>query len=126
MIVRNLEETDKPLLAEMIAQDEHHCETTTPEFFYQDGTKCLVYEEGDHRLFARLSNALRIDIQFNNQDRLFNAKTIARGFPKLMAWAKSKGFSEIVFFSDSPDLISFLRERFAFKSQQNELRLELG
>lgn len=125
MNIRNIQETDKPLLAEMIADDDHHRDTTTPSFFFEDGTRCLVYEQGEHRLFARLSNALRLDLQFNNDDKLFNAKTILTYFSGLMKWAKDKGFTEIIFCSNSPELIAFMQKRFGFEAETNEYRLVL-
>lgn len=125
MNIRNIDETDKSLLAVMIANDEHHKDTTTPAFFFEEGTKCLVYEQEEHRLFARLSNALRLDLQFNNNDKLFNAKTILAHFSGLMKWAKDKGFSEIIFCSNSPELIAFMQKRFGFESLTNEYRIVL-
>lgn len=127
MIVRNLKEEDKALLADLIAADLHHQDSTQPDFFFRDGTKCLVYESEDqeHQMFVRLSNSLRLDIQFNNDDKVFNAKTILTAFPRLKAWAKQKGFSEIVFDSQSLELIAFLTKRFGFRKEANEYRLDL-
>lgn len=127
MAVRNIIQEDKPRLAKMIAADDHHRESTTPEFFFEPGTKCVVYESDDaeHQMFVRFSNCLRLDIQFDNEDRLFNAKTILSNFPKVVAWAKQKGFTEIVFDSNSPDLIVFLKRKFGFEPIGNEFRLTL-
>lgn len=127
MAGRNITQEDKPRLAEMIAADDHHRETTTPEFFFESGTKCLVYESDDteHQMFIRFSNCLRLDIQFDNEDRRFNARTILTNFPRIVAWAKQKGFTEIVFSSDSPDLIAFLQKKFGIDPIGNEFRLKL-
>ena|ERR1700727_671444 len=125
MNIRNIDETDKTVLAEMIAKDDHHRDTTTSDFFFEERTKCLVYEHGEHRLFARFSNALRLDLQFDNDDTLFNAKTILAHFSGLMKWAKDKGFSEIIFCSSSPELIAFMQKRFGFEALTNEYRIVL-
>lgn len=126
MIVRNITAEDTSSLAELLSKDEHHKDTTT-DFFFQEGTKSMICESNDkkHMMCVRCSNSLRLDIQFDNNDKLFNAKTIIEVFPKLCAWAKSKGFTEVVFCSNSPELIAFLNKKFGFESVPNEFRVPL-
>lgn len=125
MIVRNITEDDKHLLTSLIEKDEHHKDTTTADFFFEEGTRCVVYEneERDSQMFVRMSNCLRLDIQFDNDKHVFNAKTILKRLPGLIAWARSRGFKEVVFNSNSMELIAFLNNKFGFEPISNDFRI---
>jgi hypothetical protein len=104
--------------------DSHH-KTTTPNFFYKDGTACKVYEdESGPIMFVRGTKALRIDIQFvDNNDFERNKEAITEGFDGFVQQCKDNGFTELVFYSDSPLLKRFLkRKEFGFVEVSGEMR----
>ena len=70
---RPIQAEDEALLSASIAQDEYH-RNAKPEFFVAPGTECKVYgDEAGPILFARVSKALRIDLQYcDNADRKRN------------------------------------------------------
>lgn len=123
MISRFITQDDYGLLEESIKKDEYH-KDTSPEFFYEDGTVCLVYsdEEGPV-LFARgkvleqgTVRAIELDIQYvSNTDARRNMKMMLEGFPDLEAKALQNGFSAFFFFSDVPLLRKFCTKRLGFE-----------
>lgn len=123
---RLMGDSDLPLLDLSLSQDEHHKETD-PSFFQQPGTITKVYEdELGPVLFARASQALRIDIQYvNNEDFERNKAVMLDGFPRLAARAKENGYSEIIFNSKSRALKLFVKRYFHFEGSADEMRLVL-
>lgn len=120
---RLLEQADYPLLAESLARDQYHT-ATKPEFFFQPGTSCKVYEvDGKPVMFVRGAKALRLDIQFvDNEDDEHNRQVMLEQFAQFAERAKANGFTELVFNSESPALKAFCRRYFKFREVDGELR----
>ena len=120
---RFMREADEPLIEESLAEDNFH-KTTTVDFFKEKGTITKAYEdERGTILFARISLALRIDIQFlNNEDHERNRIAMLEGFPKLLESAKASGYKEIIFQSDNPMLRRFCVRRLGFYESGGEMR----
>lgn len=120
---RLLEESDLSLLELSLSQDEYHTETA-PEFFLEPGTATKVYEdESGPILFVKGTPALRIDIQFvDNNDARRNIKCMSEGFPPLAAKARENGFKEVIFNTSNPLLKAFCIKRFGFVESEGELR----
>lgn len=121
-----MEETDLPLLETSLAFDKFHT-TTTPEFFVEPGTLTKVYEdEAGVGIFVKGTPVLRLDLQFvDNDDAKRNIKIMMAGFPDLMAKARTAGYKEIIFQSDSPLLKAFCTKRFGFNESAGEMRVGL-
>jgi hypothetical protein len=113
---RLLESQDKPLLADSLSKDEHHKDTTTPDFFYAPGTVCKVYEDEDGPIcFVRCTKVLRLDIQYkDNEDKKRNLKAMISGFDSLEKKARDNGYTEIAFKTNSPLMKAFCTRRFGF------------
>lgn len=124
MTSRRIEASDEQLLRESLERDSYHA-GTTPEFFYADGSVCNVYEDDKGPvLFLRGAKALRLDIQFvDNNDFERNRQIMLQGFPGFVEKAKAAGFSELIFYSNSPLLIRFCKQQFGFREVDGELRL---
>lgn len=122
-VERWLTEEDIPLLTQSLEKDEYH-KDTKPEFFTQIGTVCKVYEDdAGPVMFVRGTKALRIDIQFvDNNDRERNRAIMEQEFQNFAASAKAAGFTELVFCTDSPILKAFCKRRFQFREVGGELR----
>jgi hypothetical protein len=120
---RLLETADYPLLAESLSRDPFH-KSTQPEFFFQPGTACKVYGlEGKPVMFVRGAKALRVDIQFiDNEDSERNRKVLLEGFEEFTARAKANGFVELIFCTASPVLRTFCEKYFKFAEVDGELR----
>lgn len=120
---RFLEPKDMPLVAMSLAKDEHH-KNTEPEFFTQLGTVCKVYEDELGPIcFVRGTKALRLDIQYvDNDDKKRNISAMLEGFDNLAAKAKENGFTEIIFNSNNPLLKKFCVKAFGFAESNGELR----
>lgn len=114
---------DMPLLAESLAKDEYHKDTTA-EFFTEIGSVCKVYEDEQGPIFfLRGAKALRLDIQFvSNEDAERNKAGLMEGFDKLAALAKANGFTELCFVTNSEALKRFCMTRFGYFESGCELR----
>ena len=124
---RLIAEEDYELLQESLAQDEHHNDTP-PEFFYQIGSLTQVYEdEQGPILFCRAVKALRLDIQFlDNEDAKRNMAAMIEGYPVMEEKARENGFTEIIFQTNSNLLGWFCKKRFGFEVSNGELRKQIG
>jgi hypothetical protein len=120
---RQIEPCDRDILRNSLAHDDSHA-GTDPEFFYAPGSVCNVYEdELGTVLFCRGAKALRLDIQFVfNEDFARNRNMLLNGFPQLEAKAKASGFTELIFFSNSPLLVRFCTQKLGFRAVAGELR----
>jgi hypothetical protein len=118
-----IECSDLPMLAVSLARDEHH-KDTQPEFFLAPGTVAKVYEdEQGPILIVRGSKALRLDLQYiDNNDTRRNLTAMLGGFDGLVTKAKENGFQEVIFNTNSPLLETFCIRRFGFVKSGNELR----
>lgn len=117
---------DRSLLALSLAQDEHHAETP-PEFFYTPGTIAKVYEDESGPIcFVRGAKALRLDIQYvDNSDKKRNLTAMLE-FERLANEARTNGFTEVCFTTNSPLLRKFCERRFGFERVNgDEMRLFL-
>jgi hypothetical protein len=120
---RFITKEDYDTLAQSLKIDEHHNETP-PEFFYEDGTVCSVYEDEEGPvLFARGAaieygpyKVIQLDIQYlNNMDARRNMRAMLEGFPELEDKAKANGFAGFVFISQVPLLRKFCVKRLGFE-----------
>ncbi len=125
---RRLEDSDsdREMLIESLAKDEYH-KTTTSDFFYEPGTVSNVYKLNDTPvLVVRACKALRLDIQFlDNEDTRRNAAVLVGGFKTLVDMARANGFKELVFCSKSPLLVAFCKKHFGYEEVEGELRLKI-
>ena len=110
MIIRTVDEKDKPMLAEWVSKEPAHSETK-PEFYFEPKTKSVVYEDEFGPVFAvRYSSALVIDIEFNpDVDKQRIREMLKQGFPDVARQAQSQGFKHLIFSSTSKMLIAFCR-----------------
>lgn len=117
---------DYSLLELSLSRDEHH-KDTKPEFFSQLGTVCKVYEDEQGPIcFVRGARALRLDIQYvDNNDRRRNMAAMLGGFGELANKARENGFTEIIFQSNNPMLKAFCKKRLGFIESDGELRKSL-
>jgi hypothetical protein len=120
---RFLEHRDLALLELSLSRDEHH-QGTPPEFFTQYGTVCKVFEDKQGPiLFVRGAKAIRLDIQFaDNNDHKRNMTAMLEGFDGLAKKCKEQGFSEVIFNTNNPMLKKFCVKRFGFVESEGELR----
>jgi hypothetical protein len=108
MILRTLDENDKALLAEWIAAEPDHS-NSTPDFYYTPGTKTILYsDEQGPVCVVRYSSSLRLDMDFApGIDKSRIKEAMKSQLPEIAEQAKSQGFSEIVFDSVAKPLINF-------------------
>jgi hypothetical protein len=132
---RFITEEDYDILKKSLEKDEYHFDTP-PEFFYEEGTVCSVYNDEDGPiLFVRGQpieygtygvRAIRLDIQYlNNRDAKRNLKAMLEGFPELETKAKANGFSEFFFMSDQPFLRKFCVKRLGFKEVNEDILVKI-
>jgi hypothetical protein len=124
---RWITEGDKTVLEESLKKDRHH-QKTTPDFFYEPGSFCKVYETDKPILFLRATKALRLDIQFvDNTDFENNRKIMLEEFPIFVENCKKAGFTELIFETDSPLLKRFCIQKLKFDEvQTSTLRYFIG
>lgn len=116
MTDRLIAESDRELLASSLSKDEHHKDTTKPDFFYAPGTVTKVYEDEQGPVcFARCTKVLRLDIQYADNDaHRRNLNVMTKGFDSLVRKAQDNGYTEICFQSNSPLLKKFCIQRLGF------------
>jgi hypothetical protein len=116
MLVRPIEERDRPILEQSIAKDQWHSKTTKPEFFFDAKAISTVFDgETGPIMFVKGSTVLRLDIQFcDNEDRKNNALALNE-LAQIIETAKASGFSELVFCTDSPLLKAYCVKHFQFE-----------
>jgi hypothetical protein len=109
-----------------LKSDQYH-KNTLPEFFYQPGTFCKVYEEDTPIMFVRGMKSLRLDIQFvNNTDFERNRRAMKENFPTFVENCKKAGFQELVFNTSSPLLKRFCKKLGFREVEGDELRYQIG
>lgn len=121
MRLRALTEDDKPILASWTASDSDH-RYLAPDWIYRvEKAERWMIEDKEPRLAFRVQRALRVDIQFNEDDTVKTAKALISGFDWLLERAQKAGFTEVIFESKSQPLIRFCEKRFGFRKSGNEL-----
>ncbi len=119
---------DLPLLSDSLSKDGYHADTPA-NFFTEDGTVCLVYQdEAGPICFVRgmplESNGvaiIQLDIQYlDNKDFRRNLKAMLVGFPELERRAKENGFSGFFVVSNVPLLRNFCIKRLGFQEYGDE------
>lgn len=123
MNIRPIQPEDKAILAESLAKSQYHSDIPV-DFFYDARAICNVYEEDSKPIFwVRGTKAIRLYIQFNSDgDFRNNRKALLEGFPSFVEQARNAGFTELIFSSESPLLISFCKKHFSFEDSAGELR----
>jgi hypothetical protein len=110
MIIRPVEESDKPLLEKWIQAEPEHA-ATTPDWYFQKNTSAAFYgdEEGDV-LVAKFTPCLRLDLEFNPQVSKERIRAVMKeGLASVVAGAQAKGFGELVFSSTVKRLVAFCK-----------------
>ncbi len=122
MISRLLTEDDRVFLEGILQEDTYHWDTPV-EFFYEEGTVCLIFQDTDGVvLFARGKpleqdnvRIIQLDLQFvDNSDAKRNMRIMLEGFPDLEKRASENGFHGFFFVSDVPLLRKFCCKRLGF------------
>jgi len=122
---RDIEPYDYPILKDSLSQDKYH-EGTDPEFFYDEKAVCYVYEDDDGPImYVKGSKVLRLDIQFVlNSDFRRNAAGLQK-LSEIVEFAKTAGFKQLIFTSNSPLLRKYCCKHFGFAESKDELIREL-
>lgn len=121
---RQLLAYDPPRLAAWIEADPDHRGRVTTGWWLQDDPDSLErkknneflpavenYLVADRRgplLFLRLSNAMRVDIQFAPDEEVRTAMALAGGVPWLALEARKRRYAQLIFESRAPKLVKFL------------------
>jgi hypothetical protein len=97
---------------------------TTSDFFFDKRTETQVYLDGEKPIaFVRCAKSLRLDIQFrDNGDKRANAALLMQNLEAFCKRAVDSGFTEIVFCTDSPELLAFCTAKCGFNAVNGELR----
>ena len=125
---RRVEEKDRIVIEQALAQDAFHPDTKA-DVFYQNNMVSNVYSDSIGDVFVlRASKALRIEMIFlNNQDHARNAKAMLAGWKVLVQGAKAGGFTEIVASTNSSQLrdfaIKFLEMELVETAENHETEL---
>jgi hypothetical protein len=129
MISRLITPNDYGTLAQSLEHDKYH-KDTTPEFFYEEGTVCSVYEdESGPVLFVRGKaiveepvRVIQLDIQFlDNDNAKRNMRTMIEGFHELETKAIENGFIGFFFVSNVPLLRKFCVKRLGFEEMSENV-----
>lgn len=131
---RKHNENDQFLVEKWVAQDSEHSKSSDVLFWsppkdpakVHKGTQYDVVEDSIGAIgYLVLENVLRIHVQFPpayEKDRIRAA--IDEFIPRLIAESRSQ-YKEIIFKSESPALIWYLR-KFGFRKSKNEIVCNLG
>lgn len=116
MKLRRATDEDKPWINTIIAKEASH--NHTADFYFEPGTEAwIVDDDGKALLIFRLNTKLvRVDIDFDPEQRLRTAKALAAYFPVVKDAAKKKGLTQMIFDSNSETLIRFCGDHFGFRA----------
>jgi hypothetical protein len=130
---RPTEEKDREILEKNIASDKEHSKTSSVSFWLppsdtktqHKGVKYLAVEDKDGVIgHLVLENCVRIHAQFLPSDQIDRTRVAtAEVMTQIQHWAKDL-YKEIIFESESPGLIWFLR-KFGFRRSKNEIKCRL-
>ena len=123
VIFRQLTKEDQPLLADAIDNDAFHSGWLLTEFFYNPESLSVVLSDEIGpvlvvRMKPSVDHTVKIFIQFTQQDRIRTARVLREGFPTFRETLRKAGFTRIVFDSESPKLIRFVKQ-FGFQKIPN-------
>jgi hypothetical protein len=112
---------DFPTIEREVRDDACHKGWLRPAFFTQPNTVSRVYEdEQGVILFLRMSNCLRLHIQFANVDKERIRKCLITQFPEVVQSAKRSGFGSIIYDTASKTLAWFCRRYLGFVDSPEE------
>ena len=122
MKLRRLEESDKEMIAEWVRVDTDH-KDYAPDWIYSgDKKEKFILEDSNGPILGfRIGKSLRVDIQFDETERIRTAKGLIEGFAWLLHAADKAGFTEVIFQSKSKPLINFCKKRFQFVESPGEI-----
>lgn len=112
---------DFPKIEQEIARDSCHADWMKPAFFVQPNTVSRVYfDEDGPILFLRMSNALRLHIQFCGVEKEKIRKCLVTQFPEVVHNAKRNGYAQILYETISKPLAWFCRRYLGFTDSPDE------
>jgi len=120
---RKFEQSDLPVFKDWVAKDPDHSHLDAEALVKELYTETYVFEDdkGEAVMFLRISRALRLDVQVDNDLPLRNAKVLTEVSKWLRGQAKEAGFRQMLFQSVSRPLIKFCCKRLGFVPSVNEL-----
>jgi hypothetical protein len=119
-------QADKPVIGTWIASDPAHRDRMDSSFFADGEGKASVYCIGDEQgpvMFVRQEvegESTRLHTQFPPDApgiRKRVAEALHEAYPVVAADAKSRGFKQVVFESESPALIRYMIGTFGFTAE---------
>jgi hypothetical protein len=120
-------ESDFPTIEKEVRADACHRDWLKPAFFTEKDTQSVVYEdESGPILFARLSSALRIHIQFCDVEKERTRRCLITQFSDIVKRARENGYKQIVFETESPTLKWFCHRYLGFSNSPHEQVLWLS
>jgi hypothetical protein len=118
---------DFPTIEREVREDACHKDWLKPSFFTQPNTVSRVYEdERGPILFLRMSNCLRLHIQFCDVDKERIRKCLITQFPEVVQNAKAAGYLQIMYDTASRTLAWFCRRYLGFVDSPEERVLWLS
>ena len=119
MTSRPLEQKDFPMLQQALDNDKF--EHATVNYYMTDDSYSEVYETGSGPVgVLRYSKIMRLVAVFCDNDSLQNAKTVIKMVSDACARAKSSGYTEIIFNTQSEKLANFCTQRLGFVKSNGE------
>lgn len=128
-MLRKLQFSDYPLLADWISMDATHYGEFLPEFWYErDRISLVVEDENIPTMIVKLApepqTSMRMFIQFSpDQKRV--AKAMLRNFDEVKSLIAKTGAQKIVFDTLNPDLAAFCQHAFKFVPAEQENNYQL-
>jgi len=113
--VRKVEEGDRALLnAAALADPYHAAAGLTGEHWA--GKDSIFYEDESGPVVAlKTVSVVRADVQFLTQDRERNSKALMEGFWNYVRILQNRKVREVIFNSESPEVVHFFQKRFHFR-----------
>jgi hypothetical protein len=104
-----------------IREDQCHASWMTPQFFTENSTVSVVYEDEETPiLYVRLSSCLRIHIQFCDVSKDKIRRCLITQFADIVTRARENGYKQIAFETESPTLKWFCHRYLGFSNSPHE------
>lgn len=124
--MRKATAADEARFRESLAYDQDHAGQDADKWLAEPGEFMVFYDEIGHRVFVRIEKCLRIHIQpeldVKKRDLI---PILLAGLRWVMGQSREQRYTEILYESKTPKLISFFGKLFGFKPVENTFKVVL-
>jgi hypothetical protein len=117
--VRPVDEKDRPYIDRLTFNDPYHHGVMDADWFLNlapgEGAWAIEDEQGRVVLYFKTQNAVRLSVQFGEQNSTVNRDVLTKGMEWLEGLLLQNHFREVIFDTDGPALKAMAKRRLGFR-----------